>query len=207
VRATEAYTGSIEGHEREVLPLGNYMVATEPIDDATWASIGLADRQLFELSAVMLGYGQRTADGRIAWGGLSAPTWWNGRVPPSPMRNRRVADRLRATLVRLFPALDGIAVTHHWGGVLGVPRDLLPGIGFDRASGLAWAGGYSGQGVAAANAAGRGLADLIRGEDTDLTRLPWVGHRSRRWEPEPLRWLEVHAVTSLGHVTDWRERR
>jgi glycine/D-amino acid oxidase-like deaminating enzyme len=207
VRATEAYTASIEGHDREVLPLGNYMVATEPIDDATWASIGLANRELFELSAVMLGYGQRTADGRFAWGGLSGPSWWNGRVPPSPMRDRRVADRLQRSLVDLFPALAGIEVTHHWGGVLGVPRDLLPGIGYDRASGLAWAGGYTGQGVAASNAAGRGLADLIRGVDSDLTRLPWVGHRSRRWEPEPLRWLEVHAVTSLAHATDWRDRR
>ena len=203
VRATEAYTGTIEGQEREMVPLGNTMVATEPIDDATWATIGLADRQLFELSAVMLGYGHRTADGRIAWGGLAARTWWGGRVPPSPMRNQRVADRLRASLVRLFPALDGITVTHQWGGVLGVPRDLLPGIGYDPATGFAWGGGYTGQGVAASNAAGRGLADLIRGVDSDLTRLPWVGHRSRRWEPEPLRWLGVHTATTVGHITDW----
>jgi glycine/D-amino acid oxidase-like deaminating enzyme len=207
VRATEAYTGSLEGHERDVLPLANYMVATEPLDDATWESIGLADRQLFELGRMMLGYGQRTADGRIAWGGLSGPTWWGGRVPPSPMRDRRVGDRLRATLVRLFPALDGVAITHDWGGVLGVPRDLLPGIGLDRTSGLAWAGGYFGQGVAASNAAGRGLADLIRGVDSDLTRLPWVGHRSRRWEPEPWRWLGVHGYAAFAHLTDWRDRR
>jgi glycine/D-amino acid oxidase-like deaminating enzyme len=82
VRATEAYTGSIAGHEREMLPLGNYVVATEPIDDATWATIGLAHRELFEWSAHLLGYGHRTADGRIAWGGLAAPTWWGGRSRP-----------------------------------------------------------------------------------------------------------------------------
>jgi glycine/D-amino acid oxidase-like deaminating enzyme len=207
VRATEAYTGSIEGHEREILPLGNYMIATEPIDDATWAEIGLHDRELFELSAIMLGYGQRTADGRIAWGGFAAPTWWNGRVPRSPMRNDRVAARLRERLVELFPPLRGIGVTHHWGGVLGVPRDLLPGIGFDRETGFAWGGGYTGQGVAASNAAGRGLADLIRGVDSDLTRLPWVGHRSRRWERQPLPWLGVHAVASAGNVVDAVQRR
>jgi glycine/D-amino acid oxidase-like deaminating enzyme len=207
VQGTEAYTGSIEGHEREVLPLGNYMVATEPIGDGTWAGIGLADRELFELSAVMLGYGHRTVDGRIAWGGLAGPTWWNGRVPPSPMRDERVAGRLRRMLVRLFPALAGIGFTHHWGGVLGVPRDLLPGIGYDPATGFAWGGGYTGQGVAAANAAGRGLADLVLGVDSDLTRLPWVGHRSRPWEREPVRWLGVHAFASLAHATDWRDRR
>jgi glycine/D-amino acid oxidase-like deaminating enzyme len=207
VLATEAYTGSIEGRQREMLPLGNYMLATERIDDDTWAKIGLANRELFELSMLMLGYGQRTADGRIAWGGLAGPTWWNGRVPPSPMRDQRVARRLERTLVELFPVLDGITFTHHWGGVLGVPRDLLPGVGFDRATGFAWGGGYTGQGVASANAAGRTLADLIRGVDSDLVRLPWVGHRSRRWEPEPLQWLGVHAYASGAHVIDAVDRR
>ena len=122
------------------------------------------------------------------------------------MQDPRTADRLRRELVRLFPALDGIAVTHHWGGVLGVPRDLLPGIGLDRAARFAWAGGYNGQGVASANAAGRTLADLIRGVDSDLTRLPWVGHRSRRWEPEPLRWLGIHATTSVARGIDFVDR-
>ena len=56
----------------------------------------------------MLGYGQRTADGRIAWGGLSAPSWWGQRIPASPMRDERVAERLRRRLVELFPPLDGI---------------------------------------------------------------------------------------------------
>ena len=206
VRATEAYTGSIEGHEREIHPLGNHVVATEPIDDATWATIGLADRQLFEVNAVLLGYGHRTVDGRIVWGGLGAPSWWGGRVPPSPMQDPRTADRLRRGLVKLFPALDGIAVTHRWGGVLGVTRDLLPGVGLDREAKFAWAGGYTGQGVASANAAGRALADLIRGVDSDLTRLPWVGHRSRRWEPEPIRWLGIHATTAMARATDLLDR-
>lgn len=207
VRATEAYTSSIAGHERAFLPLGNDVIATEPIDDATWAGIGLADRQLFELSAVMLGYGQRTADGRIVWGGLSAQSSWGDGVPASPIHPHRIADRLRRRLVDLFPALDGIGVTHHWGGVMGVPRDLLPGVGYDRATGFAWAGGYNGQGVAAANAAGRALAALILDHDDEITGLPWVGHRSRPWEGEPRRWLGVHAVTAAAHVTDAIDRR
>jgi glycine/D-amino acid oxidase-like deaminating enzyme len=202
VRATEAYTPSLEGHERTLLPIGNFMIATEPIDDATWAAIGLARRELFEDTQTLLGYGQRTADGRIAWGGLSAPTWWRSRVPPSPMASPHVAERLRRLLVRRFPDLRDIGITHHWGGVLAVPRDLRPGVGLDPATGLAWAGGYFGQGVAASNAAGRTLRDLVTGADSDLLRLPWVGHRSRPWEPEPLRWLAVHTVTTLARVHD-----
>lgn len=206
VRATEAYTRTIEGHERDVVPLGNDVIATEPIDDDTWAAIGLAGRELFEVGNLMVGYGQRTADGRIVWGGLSAFAPWGSAIPPTPLAHDRIADRLRRRLVALFPPLDGIAVTHRWTGVLGVPRDLLPGIGFDRTTGFAWAGGYFGQGVAAANAAGRGLADLVVGADTDLVRLPWAQHRSRRWEPEPLRWLGLHAAFAGAHAIDAFDR-
>ena len=202
VRATEAYTGTLEGHGRDVLPLGNYVVATDPIDDATWAEIGLADRQLFELAVYRVAFGQRTAVGRIVWGGLAEPTWWGNRIPPSPMHDPRVAARLERSLVELFPALRGVTISHQWGGVLGVASDLLPGIGYDRETGFAWAGGYTGQGVASATAAGRGLADLILGRDTDLTRLPWVGPRSRRWVPEPLRWLGVHGVAAAAEAAD-----
>lgn len=201
VLATEGYTGSIEGRERDVLALGNHVVATEPIDDATWAEIGLADRQLFEIPCFMLGYGQRTAEGRIVWGGLGAPTFWRNRIPAT-MSGDRIVARLQEELVRLFPPLAGVRFTHDWGGVMGVPRDLLPGIGYDRATGFAWAGGYTGQGVATAHTAGTGLADLITGADTDRTRLPWVGHRSRRWEPEPLRSLAVRTVTLAARGID-----
>ena len=62
-------------------------------------------------------------------------------------------------------------------------------VDLDRASGLARAGGYSGHGVVASSLAGRTLADLITGTESELTSLPWVGHASRRWEPEPLRFL------------------
>jgi glycine/D-amino acid oxidase-like deaminating enzyme len=97
--------------------------------------------------------------------------------------------------------LDGIGITHHWGGILGVPRDFRPGVGLDRSTGRAWAGGYVGSGVAASNAAGRTMADLITGRDSDLVRLPWVDHRSPTWEPEPLRWLGVNwrKVTTRAH--------
>ena len=185
VRATEAYTVSIRGHERAILPLANYVVATEPIDDTTWTAIGLARRELFEIAVNMVAYGQRTADGRIVFGGLSGPTWWQSRIPASPMRDRRVERRLEQTLRQVFPPLRDIDFTHHWGGVLGVPRDLLPGVGYDRSTGAAWAGGYFGQGVASANAAGRTLADLVCDVDSEMIRLPWVGHQSPPWEPEP----------------------
>jgi glycine/D-amino acid oxidase-like deaminating enzyme len=81
----------------------------------------------------------------------------------------------------------------------------MPSVGL--ADGLGWAGGYVGDGVAAANLAGRTLADLIRGERTERTGLPWVGHRSRRWEPEPIRWLGINAARHATTLRDALEKR
>jgi hypothetical protein len=90
--------------------------------------------------------------------------------------------------------------------VLGVPRDWCVSIDADPATGLAWAGGYVGEGVGASNLAGRTLRDLLLGERSELTTLPWVGRAPRRWEPEPIRWGAIHAVYSLYRRADRSER-
>jgi hypothetical protein len=100
-----------------------------------------------------------------------------------------------------------VAFTHAWGGPLGIARDWAASVGLDRTTGLAWAGGYVGDGVGTSNLAGRTLADLVTGRDTELVTLPWVNHRSRRWEPEPLRWLGINAGLRAMQVADWEERR
>jgi hypothetical protein len=100
-----------------------------------------------------------------------------------------------------------VQFTHAWGGPLGIARDWHPSVGHDPSTGLGWAGGYVGDGVAATNLAGRTLADLVTGRHTALTQLPWVGHRSRRWEPEPLRWAGINAGLRLAHAADLEEAR
>ena len=116
-------------------------------------------------------------------------------------------NALHETLLELFPVLDGVQVTHRWGGPLGVPRDWFPSCGLDVHTGLGWAGGYVGDGVATSNLAGRTLADLVLGRDSDLVKLAWVGHRSPGWEPEPLRWLGVNAALRLMQTADAAEAR
>jgi glycine/D-amino acid oxidase-like deaminating enzyme len=113
-----------------------------------------------------------------------------------------VHEALERTLVELFPVLRGVSVTHRWGGILGVPRDWFPSVGLDRRTGLAWAGGYGGDGVATSNLAGRTVADLELRRDTERTTLPWVRTRTKRWEPEPLRWLGVNSVSRLMSRAD-----
>ncbi len=207
VRALEGYTSTLDGHRRTLSPLYSLMVATEPLSDDVWAEIGLSERETFADDRHMVIYGQRTADGRIAFGGRGAPYGFGSKIDPRIERRSRVHDRIVETLVDLLPVLEGVAITHHWGGVLGVPRDWFPSVGFDRRSGLAWAGGYIGEGVAAANLAGRTLADLITGTDSPRVDLPWVGHRSRKWEPEPLRWLAINGALRVMGLADRSESR
>jgi glycine/D-amino acid oxidase-like deaminating enzyme len=155
----------------------------------------------------MIIYGQRTADDRIAFGGRGAPYHFGSTVRPSFDGTPAVHKLLRRTLIDLFPALGSARFTHAWGGPLGIPRDWHSSVGFDRHQGVAWAGGYVGDGVATTNLAGRTLADLITGTETERTHLPWVNHRSPRWEPEPLRWLGVNAGLWTMKLADHTEER
>lgn len=76
-------------------------------------------------------------------------------------------------------------------------RLVLLGRPRHRQSHPAPAGGYVGDGVGTTNLAGRTLCDLIVGDTTELTELPWVNHRSPNWEPEPLRWLGINTMVRL----------
>jgi glycine/D-amino acid oxidase-like deaminating enzyme len=205
--ATEGYTAQLPGHRRDLAPVYSLMLATAPLPQDVWDQIGLADRATFTDERHLTVYGQRTADGRLAFGGRGAPYHFGSRVRPSYEQVPRVHEALARTLTELFPVLDGVPVTHRWGGNLGVPRDWFPSVGFDRTTGAAWAGGYVGDGVATANLAGRTLAHLITGIDSELVRLPWVRRRSKQWEPEPLRWIGVNAVTLLMARADRVEAR
>jgi glycine/D-amino acid oxidase-like deaminating enzyme len=206
VLATEAWTTALPGRRRSVAPVYSLMVATEPLPAGFWARAGLASGETFSEHRHLVIYGQRTADDRLAFGGRGAPYHFASRIERRFDRDDRVFGGLRATLAGLFPGLRGAAFTHGWGGPLGIPRDWHAGVGLDRGTGLAWAGGYVGDGVGTSNLAGRTLADLILGRDTELTRLPWVGHRSRPWEPEPLRWLGINAGLRGMTAADGEER-
>ena len=207
VRATEGYTRDLPGMRRDLVPLYSLMVATEPLPDELWEQIGLRHMETFADDRRMVIYGQRTTDGRIAFGGRGAPYRFGSGIDPATEASSTIHDRIVSTLVELFPMLRDVRITHRWGGVLGVPRDWVPSVGLDRSTGRAWAGGYVGEGVAATNLAGRTLAALITGGNSDLVTLPWVDHRSKRWEPEPLRWSGINGGLRLaGWVDEYEER-
>ena len=206
LRCLEGFTASIRGQRRNWLPMNSSMIVTEPLADATWDEIGWAGSEVLGDAAHAYMYAQRTADGRIALGGRGIPYRYGSRTDSAGVTQRQTVEALTALLYEMFPAAAGTTIAHAWCGVLGVPRDWCASVALDPATGLGHAGGYVGSGLTTTNLAARTLADLTLGHDTELTRLPWVGHRVRRWEPEPLRWLGVHAMYTLYRAADRREQ-
>lgn len=205
LRATEGFTAGLPGHEREWLPLNSAQIVTEPLPDALWDEIGWQGHELLGEGAHAYCYAQRTREGRIAMGGRGVPYRFGSRTDVNGQTQEATIAQLHGILLRLFPKLKGTRIDHAWCGVLGVPRDWCTTAGFDAASGLGWAGGYVGLGVSSSNFAGRTLCDLVLKRDTELARLPWVNRKVSPWEPEPLRWLGVHAMYQLYRIADRRE--
>ncbi|MEV7322432.1 FAD-dependent oxidoreductase [Streptomyces sp. NPDC093970] len=212
LRCTEGFTANLKGQKRTWLPMNSSMIATAPLTGEQWESVGWAGRETLGDMAHAYMYAQRTADGRIALGGRGVPYRFGSRTDNDGRTQQATVEALHELLVRFFPSLAGVAVEHAWSGVLGVPRDWCATVTLDRATGLGWAGGYVGSGVATTNLAGRTLRDLVQLDSgqagrTDLTELPWVDHKVRKWEPEPFRWLGVQGMYATYRTADRRERR
>lgn len=212
VRATEGYTPGLQGParpHRRLLPMNSSMIVTEPLAPAAWDAIGWSGCETVRDGAHAYAYLQRTADGRIAIGGRGIPYRYGSRLTHVGETPPQTVAAIRSVLGRLLPPAATAPVAYGWSGVLGVARDWCPAVVIERAGagGLAWAGGYVGDGVSTSYLAGMTLADFILGRDTSRTALPWVGHRSRKWEPEPLRWLGVRGIYSLYRAADRSELR
>jgi glycine/D-amino acid oxidase-like deaminating enzyme len=207
VMALDAHATLLPGRRRDLMPIYEHMIATEPLSDQTWQEIGLAERGLFGDCNRLFTYAQRTADNRIAIGGRNFDYRFGSaigaRFEKSPHVEQLLIDALRETL----PQLGEFAITHRWGGVLGIPRDFISAISIDETTGIAGVNSYTGEGVCPSNLAGRTLCDIALGRKTPLTELPWVGHQSPRWEPEPFRWLGAQASRALLVSTDRTDTR
>lgn len=206
IRATEGFTPQFPQYRREIAPINSAILVTEPIPEAIWQEIGWANRETLSENSYAYNYCQRTRDGRITVGGRGVPYRFSSRTDVWGQAENATVEALKSDFQRLFPQAAGVRFDQVWCGVLGWPRDWCPSVGFDRAAGYAWAGGYAGTGLTASNLAGRTLRDLILNERTELATLPWVGHRSPAWEPEPLRWLGIRGGYQLYSIADYMER-
>ncbi len=207
IRATEAWTAQLPGSRRAVVPVYSLVVATAPLGPDFWTRAGLSRGQTFSDHGHLVVYGQRTADDRLVFGGRGAPYHFGSAIKPEYDLKPAVFRELSRALTGFFPYLGEPEITHRWGGPLGISRDWHASVRYDPATGLGSAGGYVGDGLSTTNLAGRTLAELIAGQRTERTTLPWVHHRSRSWEPEPLRWVGINAGLQLARLADASEAR
>jgi glycine/D-amino acid oxidase-like deaminating enzyme len=208
VRATEGFTPTLPKERRTVAPIYSLMIATEPQSSTFWEEVGLSGYETFADDRHLIIYGQRTADDRFAFGGRGAPYHFGSTVEERFDANPKVFSLLESTLRELFPTLEG-EIAFRWGGPLALPRDHSPAVLVDYATGLASAGGYTGDGVVLSYVAGNTLADLIATPDeaTSRTTLPFVQHQTKRWELEPVRWAGINVGLGLAAWADRVERR
>ncbi|MGO1544242.1 MAG: NAD(P)/FAD-dependent oxidoreductase [Gulosibacter sp.] len=202
VQALEGYTHTLKGKKRKFLPMNSSMVITERLTDAQLEQVGWHGAELVGDMAHSFTYMHRTEDGRIAIGGRGVPYNFNNSYD----RRGRTADsavlQLKKRLGELFPMLADVKLEQSWSGVLGVPRDWSAAVNYDRESGVLTAGGYVGHGLSGTNLAARTVRDLILDEDTELTRLPWIGRNPRNWEIEPIRWLGASVLYKVYGYAD-----
>ncbi|MGO3734128.1 MAG: NAD(P)/FAD-dependent oxidoreductase [Canibacter sp.] len=202
VRATEGFTANLKGLKRLWLPMNSSLIATEPLGQDVWDELNWSRGEVLGDFAHVYMYAQRTADNRIAFGGRGVPYRYGSQTDNDGTTQEITAKTLGNLMRRFFPVTADAEIDHLWSGVLGVPRDWAATVGLNRETGLAWAGGYVGTGVTTTNLAGRTLTDLILGNQTEITGLPWVNHTVRKWEPEPLRWLATTGLYAAYGVAD-----
>jgi glycine/D-amino acid oxidase-like deaminating enzyme len=157
--ATNGYTnGAAPALRRRFVPIGSYIIATEPLDPSLAAALLPRRRMAFD-SKHFLYYFRVTPDRRLLFGGRAE----FGR--PDPETIRRAAAILRGGMTTIFPELAAARIDYAWGGNVAFTRDQTPRAG--KLDGLYYAGGYSGHGIAMATYLGEQIARRIAGEPID----------------------------------------
>lgn len=207
VLAGEAFMTGLRRLHRRLLPVHSSIIVTEPLSSDLWQEIGWRGYESLSSMRLTVDYLTRTQDGRILFGSRGEPYAFGSRLPSSFDASASTLSMLKRQLCDWFPMLDSIRIEYAWSAPVGMPRDWMPSATFCRESGFAFAGGYTGQGVATSNLAGRLLAGLITDRPSELTQLPMAGHIPRNWEPEPLRWLAVRGIQRGLERADRRSER
>ncbi|MEM7208171.1 MAG: FAD-binding oxidoreductase [Pseudomonadota bacterium] len=151
--ATSGYTGSLTPwHQRRIIPIGSYMIATEEIDDALMDRMLPRHRVYTDTRKLVVYYRASPDRKRVVFG---------GRVSLAETDPRISAPRLHDQMTNILPALRGTKISHSWMGFVGYTFDEMPHIG--QHEGLWYAMGYCGSGVSLASYFGMRLGQKVLG--------------------------------------------
>ncbi len=161
---TSGYTsGATPALRRKIVPIGSYIIATEPMPEALARELSPRHRMIYD-SKNYLHYYRLTPDHRMLFGGRAA------FFPETEHSIRKSAEILRRGMIEVYPQLRDARVEYVWGGTLDFAFDIMPHAG--QLDGIYYALGYAGHGVAMATWQGQKIAELIAG---DKPENPFVG--------------------------------
>lgn len=200
VFATNAYSHLLPQLRYKQVPAFTHMVVTEPLSPVQLETIGWANRQGVEDARNLVHYFRLSKDNRLVMGGSDVSLAY-GRDMDCDL-NERVFSDLERDVVWLFPGLEGVRFTHHWGGPVSVPVDMAPAIGHLGDPRAVYSLGCVGHGVSMTHLNGQTLADLVLERQTDLTEVWFVNRRTIPWPPEPLRLIASHAIRGYLRIED-----
>jgi glycine/D-amino acid oxidase-like deaminating enzyme len=202
VFATNAYSHLFPDLVRKQVPAFTYMIATEPLSDEQLASIGWEGRQGLEDARNLIHYYRLTPDRRLVMGG--GPVGLKAGNDLGRDSDEDAWRHLEEHIHWLWPHLDGLRVTHKWGGPFSVTLDLTPALGYVGESRRAvYSLGCIGHGVAMSYLNGRVLAELLlRPDRPPQQECPFVNRRVLPWPREPLATVVKHALRDYLRAED-----
>ena len=205
--ATNVYPSLIRRARKYVVPVYDYVLATEPLSPEQMAAIGWAGREGLSDAGNQFHYYRLTADNSILWGGYDAVYRFRGKVREEYERRPETSARLAAQFLETFPQLRGIRFTHAWAGAIDTCSRFAPFWGTSHRGKVAYVMGYTGLGVASTRFGAQVMLDLLAGDDTERTRLKMVRRRPLPFPPEPFRWLFIRLTQWSIARADRRQGR
>ncbi|MDF3934825.1 NAD(P)/FAD-dependent oxidoreductase, partial [Pseudomonas citronellolis] len=174
-----------------VIPVYDYALVTEPLSDVQLAAIGWRGRYGIADAGNQFHYLRKTADNRILWGGYDAIYHFGGRRDEALTQRPASFERLAEQFQETFPVLGGVSFSHAWGGVIDTSARTTLFTGCEVGGRVAYALGFTGQGVSASRFAAQNMLDQLAGERTERTALRMTSQKPFRFPPEPLRFVGV----------------
>lgn len=200
ILATNARTPLLKRLRMSIIPIYDYSLVTEPLSDAQWASIGWSGRYGIVDSGNQFHYFRKTADNRMLWAGYDAIYYYGSDRSDHHLQRDESFARLATQFANSFPPLANVEFSFTWGGIIDTSARTTFFSGLAHKGQVAYAMGFTGQGVSASRFAALTMLDLLDGIKSERTML----RMHRRWPvpfpPEPLRSMAVGlAQKGLAH--------
>ncbi|MDR5907769.1 FAD-dependent oxidoreductase [Franzmannia qiaohouensis] len=185
--ATNAAVPLLKRLRMALIPIFDYTLVTEPLSDAQLSATGWQERHGIADTGNQFHYFRKTADNRILWGGFDAIYHYGSRQDEALLHRPESYARLEANFSDAFPSLADVGFSHAWGGIIDTSARTTCFAGTAFKGRLAYAMGFTGQGVSASRFAALAMLDMLDGRQTERTRLGMLRRFPVPFPPEPIR--------------------